>query len=150
LTGTPLEGLRKRELWLEHGRALVDGVSLRKVAARCGVALSTSFRWRHRHLKAATAVQPLALQGIVEADETYFLVSAKGSRKLLGRPARTRGGKAREPGPTDQHATVLIARDRHGAKLAGVLFDRSEASLKPHLAPVLANDCLLVLDGAKA
>ena len=150
LTGTPLAGLRKRELWLEHGRALVDGVSLRKVAARCGVALSTSFRWRHRHLKSATSVQPLALQGIVEADETYFLVSAKGSRKLVGRSARTRGGKARRPGLTDQHATVLIARDRHGATLAGVLFDRSEASLKPHLAPVLAKDCLLVSDGAKA
>lgn len=44
LTGTPLAGLRKRELWLEHGRALADGVSLRKVATRCGVALSTSFR----------------------------------------------------------------------------------------------------------
>ena len=32
LTGTPLAGLRKRELWLEHGRALTDGISLRKVA----------------------------------------------------------------------------------------------------------------------
>ena len=95
-------------------------------------------------------MQPLALRGIVEADETYFLVSAKGSRKLVGLPARTRGGKARRPGLTDQHATVLIARDRYGATLVGVMFDRSEASLKPHLAPVLAKDCLLVSDGAKA
>ena len=78
LTGTPLAGLRKRELWLEHGRGLVEGASLRNVAARCGVALSTSFRWRHRHLKAPKSVQPSVLQGIVEADETYFLTSAKG------------------------------------------------------------------------
>jgi transposase-like protein len=62
LTGTPLAGLRKQEQWLEHGRALVDGVSLRKVAARCDVALSTAFRWRHRHLAAPKAVQPAALQ----------------------------------------------------------------------------------------
>jgi transposase-like protein len=150
LTGTPLAGLRKRELWLEHGRALVDGVSLRKVAARCHVALSTAFRWRHRHLKAPKAVQPAVLQGIVEADETYFLVSAKGSRKLVGRAARTRGGTASTPGLSDQHTAVLIARDRHGATLANVLFDRSEASLKPHLGAVLAKDCLLVSDGAKA
>lgn len=34
--------------------------------------------------------------------------------------------------------------------LAGVLFDRSEASLRPHLALALARDCLLVSDGAKA
>ena len=97
LTGTPLAGLRKRELWLEHGRGLVAGASLRTVAARCGVALSTSFRWRHRHLKASKRVQPAVLAGIVEADETYFLVSAKGSRKLVGRVARSRGAKASKP-----------------------------------------------------
>lgn len=150
LTGTPLAGLRKRELWLEHGRALVDGVSLRKAAERCGVALSTTFRWRHRHLKAPKAVQAAALQGIVEADETYFLKSAKGSRKLVGRAPRKRGGTASKPGLSDEHEPVLIARDRHGATLSTVLWDRSEASLKPHLEPVLAKDCLLVSDGAKA
>jgi len=45
---------------------------------------------------------------------------------------------------------VLIARDRHSATLSGVMFDRSEASLKPYLEPVLARDALLVSDGAKA
>lgn len=124
LTGTPLARLRKREQWLEHGSALVDGVSLRKVATRCDVALSTAFRWRHRYLKAPKAVQPLALRGIVEADETSFLLSARGSRKLVGRRARTRGVTARGPGLTDQHTAVLIVRDRHGATLASVLFGR--------------------------
>ena len=106
LTGTPLAGLRKREQWLEHGRALVDGVSLRKVTERCDVALSTAFRWRHRHLAALKTVQPVALQGIVEADD--FLVSAKGSRKLVGRAARTRRGTASKPSLSDQHTAVLI------------------------------------------
>ena len=55
LTGTPLAGLRKRELWLEHGRGLVEGASLRTVASRCGIALSTAFRWRHGHLASAKA-----------------------------------------------------------------------------------------------
>ena len=150
LTGTPLAGLRKRELWLEHGRGLVEGVSLRTVAARCGVALSTAFRWRHRHLQAAKRVQPAVLQGIVEADETYFLTSAKGSRKLVGRPARSRGAKASKPGLSSQQVPVLIARDRNGATVSTVLVDRSEAAMKPHLQPVLAKDCLLVSDGAKA
>jgi transposase-like protein len=150
LTGTPLARLRKRELWLEHGRALVDGVSLRKVAARCGVALSTAFRWRHRHLQASKALQPASLTGIVEADETYFLKSAKGSRKLVGRRARKRGGKATKPGLSDEYKPVLIARDRHGTTLATTLFDRSEDALEPNLGRVLANDALLVSDGAKA
>lgn len=150
LTGTPLARLRKRELWIEHGRALSDGISLRKVAARAGVNLKTAFRWRHRFLKATKAVQPSKLTGIVEADETYFLKSAKGSRKLVGRRPRKRGGKANKPGLSDEHVPVLIARDRHGATLSGVMFDRGEASLKSHLEPVLATDALLVTDGAKA
>ena len=114
----------------------------------CGARRRIS-RARHRHLKAPKAVQPASLAGIVEADETYFLVSAKGSRKLVGRAARTRGGTASKPGLSDQHTAVLMARDRHGATLGNVLL-RSEASLKPHLGPVLARDCLLVSDGAKA
>jgi transposase-like protein len=70
LTDTPLARLRKRELWLEHGRALVDGVTLREVAERCGVALSAAFRWRHRHLQSPKRIQAPTLVGIVEADET--------------------------------------------------------------------------------
>ena len=149
LTGTPLARLRKRELWLEHGRALVDGVSLRKVAERCDVALSTAFRWRHRNLAAPKDVQAPSLTGIVEADETYFLRSAKGSRKLLRAP-RKRGGVATSPGLSDEHVPVLIARDRSGATLAARLDDRSETALAAHLDPVLARDALLVSDGAKA
>ena len=95
-------------------------------------------------------MQPPELAGIVEADETYFLKSAKGSRTLVGRPPRRRGGKASKPGLSDELAAVLIARDRHGATVSAVLADRSEASLKPHLASVLASDALLVSDGAKA
>lgn len=150
LTGTPLAGLRKRELWIEHGRALAAGISLRKVAARMGIHLKTAFRWRHRFLKAPKAVQPSRLTGLVEADETYFLKSAKGSRQLVGRRARKRGGRASKPGLSDEHTPVLIARDRHGATVSGVMLDRSEASLKFHLVPVLAKDALLISDGAKA
>jgi len=36
------------------------------------------------------------LSGIVEADDTYFLYSEKGSRHL-DRPFRKRGGKAKSP-----------------------------------------------------
>ena len=89
LTGTPLAQLHKRELWAGHAQALADGISLRKVAARLDVHLSTAFRWRHRFLKAPKAVKPKVLEGTVETDETYFLYSEKGSRKL-DRPARKR------------------------------------------------------------
>jgi transposase-like protein len=46
LSGTPLAQLHKLKLWLGHGQALVDGVSLRKVAAGLDIDLTTAFRWR--------------------------------------------------------------------------------------------------------
>ena len=50
LTGTPMARLRKKELWLEHSKALVDSLSLSKAAERCGIDRTTAFRWRHRFL----------------------------------------------------------------------------------------------------
>jgi hypothetical protein len=41
-------------------------VSLGKAAKRCAIALDTSFRWRHRFLKAAQGVKSNAAKGIVE------------------------------------------------------------------------------------
>lgn len=45
-----LARLRKRSAWLAYASALADGVSVRKAAARSGVSVPTSFRWRHRFL----------------------------------------------------------------------------------------------------
>ena len=71
LTGTSLARLRKKACWLRYGEALAAGVSLAKAAAHCGVHLTTSFRWRHRFLRAPAAARE-ALGGVVEADETFF------------------------------------------------------------------------------
>lgn len=149
LTGTPLAHLHKRELWLPHAQALVDGISLRKVAARLNVDLTTAFRWRHRFLKAPKARKAKTLEGTVEADETYFLYSEKGSRTLT-RPARKRGGKASKPGLSAEQVPVLIARDRNKATTDQILPDRSETSIAAVLEPVVAKSAILVSDGAKA
>ena len=85
LTGTPVAQLHKREAWLDYARALVDRVSLRKAAKGCSIDLTTSFRWRHRFLQSSRDAKPAKVEGIVEADETFFLRSAKGSKKLYAR-----------------------------------------------------------------
>ena len=149
LTGTLLAQLHKRELWTGHAQTLADGISLRKVAARLDVHLSTAFRWRHRFLKAPKALKPKVLDGTVEADETYFLYSEKGSRKLT-RPARKRGGKASKRGLSDEQVPVLIARDRNKATADEILPDRSAKSLSAALEPVIAKTAVLVSDGAAA
>lgn len=149
LTGTPLAQLHKRELWPAQAGALNDGISIRKVAARLDVDPTTAFRWRHRFLEAIKAVLPKMLQGTVEADETYFLYSEKGSHGL-DRPARKRGGKAGKRGLSDEQVPVLIARDRNKATADRILDDRSEKSIAGLLGPLVAPDAILVSDGAHA
>ena len=148
LTGTPLAHLHKRELWGAHAQALVDGISLRKVAGRIGVDLTTAFRWRHRFLQAPKAMKPKALEGTVEADETYFLYSEKGARHL-DRPARKRGGRASKRGLSDEQVPVLIARDRNKATTDQILDDRSTRSIAAVLEPIVAKTAVLVSDGAQ-
>ena len=93
LTGTSLARLRKKERWLRYGEALAAGMTLVRAAAHCGVHMTTSFRWRHRFLKAPEAARA-ALAGVVEADETFFRRSYKGSRRW--RRAEEPGGVRRE------------------------------------------------------
>jgi len=149
LTGTPLAFLKKREKLAAYGQAMVEGLSLRKAATRVGIDLTTAFDWRHRLLKMPAKARPAKLQGVVEADETYFLESKKGKRKL-GRKARKRGGKASKRGLSDEQIPVMVTRDRSGATLTQVLPDVTTASITTVLDPVVAKDAALVSDGEKA
>ena len=114
-------------------------------AARCDVAVSTAFRWRHRFLAAARSDSEV-LKGIVEADETYVLESRKGARGL-GRKARRRGGKAKKRGLSREQVPVLMAADRSGTTVSAVLPRVDAAALTAALDPVVAKDALLVSDG---
>ena len=95
-TGTPLAGLNRKDKWLAFGSCLADGLTVRASAQRCGFAVNTAFRWRHRFLTAEHQ-KPRKLTGLVEADETYVLESQEGERNP-GRKARHRGGKASKRG----------------------------------------------------
>lgn len=148
LTGTALSGLHYKECWLAMGRSLVARESLRESARRCGVAVSTAFRWRHRFMRQAGQL-PGPLQGLVEADETYLLHSRKGERKIDRKPRR-RGGRARKRGLSREQVPVLMATARGGATVGRVLQTVSQASLQSALEPLLAKDAVLVSDGAPA
>ena len=69
LTKTPMAHLRKKEKWLDHAQAMIEGKSLAKTAQLCGVHPTTAFRWRHRFLRAPSDDKPRCLSGIVEADK---------------------------------------------------------------------------------
>lgn len=150
LTGTPLAQLHRRDAWFAYAQALADGLSLRKAATRCGVSLDTAFRWRHRFLTTAKDAKPKVVAGIVEADETFIRKSVKGSKRLVGRAPRKRGGTAKSGLSSDDYAPVLIVRDRHGETTDQVLPDLEGSTFVRVLKPVVASDALLVSDGRSA
>ena len=148
LTGTPLAQLHRRDAWLDYARAFVDCTSLRKAARRAQVCLDTSFRWRHRFLMAPRDKRPSEVTGIVEADETLFLKSQKGARKVVGRKPRKRGGKAPKAGTSlKAYDIVLIVRDRHKATADYILPDFKGLTFEHHLDPIVNRDSVLVSDG---
>ena len=150
LTGTPLAGLHMRDKWLEQATALREGLSLNQTAAQLNIAQSTAFRWRHRFLALPKTVQAQVLVGIAEADETYFLKSAKGQRGLL-RKARHRGGKASKRGTSrEEFLAVLIARDRSGSTANFILQSGTGVAIGAVLKPILPRDTVLCSDGGGA
>jgi transposase-like protein len=155
LTGTSLARLRKKPCWLAYGEALAAGMTLAQAAAHGGVHLTTSFRWRHRFLKAPAATQE-ARTGVVEADETFVRRSHKGSRRWrqadtpLERPPHRRGERARQRGLSAEQVPALIARDRVGHTVDAVLPDLGAAAITAALGGVVAPDAVLCSDGAKA
>src|SRR5271166_4712962 len=149
LTKTPMAHLRKRERWLDHAQAMIEGKSLAKTAGLCGVHSTTAFRWRHRFLGSPAVDKPRTLNGIVEADETFILESFKGRWSDLPRKARKRGGSARHPGLHQDNIPVLVARDRKGATFDAVLPQDDGASIAAALTGVVTSENHLIGDGGK-
>ena len=125
LTGTPLARLRHRSKWIEHAKAMNEGLSVRKAAARMDVHRTTAFRWRHRFLVVARETKAHKLAGVAEADETYVLRSYKGQRSKLqaeqDRKPRRRGGKAAKRGLCAEQVPILVLRNRAGETADHVL-----------------------------
>lgn len=150
LTGTPLARLRHKDKWLEYTQQMAQDNSVRKSAQACEVHRNTAFRWRHRFLQLPNTQQATRLAGIAEADETFFLESAKGKKRGLARAPRKRGGKASKRGLSDEQIPVLICRDRTGNTADFVLEKADKEHIGAVLKPILASDVILCTDGGKA
>lgn len=147
LTGTSLAHLRKRDRWERYAEALIEGVSLREAARRCGVDKNTAFLWRHRFLHYAAGHRAEHEAGIVEADETFFLESFKGQRRLP-RKARHRGGVAGKRGINAEQIPVLVVRDRSGQTADFRLAKLDAAHVMATLRPLVDQDAILCTDSA--
>lgn len=145
ISGTPLARLRHKEQWLNYSAALIEGLTVRASGRQCGIDKNTSFRWRHRFLTLPAATKANHLQGIIEADETFFPSSCKGQRHL-NRPPRKRGKQIHVRGTGKDQVPVLVVRDRSGATADSILnvLDKKtiELSLELSLRTVLAKDVI--------
>ncbi len=113
LTNTALYRTRYLNHWIKFIECMIEGYSLRKSAELISeVTHVTLFYWRHKLLTSLKQMEPSNFQGIVEMDETYFLNSEKGQRKIKDRKPRKRGGFAKKRGISNEQVCVLVARDR--------------------------------------
>ena len=147
LTATPLAHLRKADCWPNYAQALIDGLSVRQAARHCGISKNTAFLWRHRFLQAVAEHRDERENGIVEADETFFLESFKGQRQLP-RPARKRGGVGATRGTGKDQIPVMVVRDREGHTADFKLAQLDAQHVQEALHPLIDGESVLCTDGA--
>lgn len=150
-TGTPLAGLRDKSLLPAYAQCMTQKLSVNKTMRAMGISRDKAFRWRHRTLQGVVEHQPHALTGILEADETYFRYSEKGSRQLT-RQARHRGGGASQGRKADEWVPVLVGRTRgQPYTLDKVLPRVNEREVTEALRPaVTPGETLVCTDGHAA
>jgi len=121
---TVFEGTKKSLIvWEKYIECMLDGLSLRKTARACSISVRTAFMWRHKILDALSQKheRETRLRGVIEADETFFRISYKGSRHLpAGRRPHKRGMKASQRGLSRQQVCVPCAMDRADSVLSKV------------------------------
>lgn len=113
LTGTSISCIHKKEAWGSYLQCIAENLTLREAAKKVGVSFRTSFMWRHKIIGAFKDMGCTKLEGIIEGDETFFLFSEKGNKKIDKRKPRKRGGKASKAGINDEHVAVIVSTDRN-------------------------------------
>ena len=126
-TNSITAGTRKDfDTWQRFIDCMMNSFSIRKTAEICEISTKTAFTWRHKILDALQNMQNgVILDGIVEADETFFPVSYKGNHKhsktfKMPRPARHRGSSIHQRGLSKEQVCVMWAVNRNGLSYAKV------------------------------
>ena len=72
MTGTPMAGTHKPNLWLKYFELMIEGYTLPKIVERLDIHISTAFYWRNKILNALRLLGNSQLNGIIESDETHL------------------------------------------------------------------------------
>ena len=112
LSGTPLSGLHHKERWLSFGASLAKGETVKASAARCDVAVSTAFRWRHRFLARRGAIRRCSRGSWKRTRPTSW----RAGRARAGWGARHGGGAARRRSAASRASRYRFSWRRTGAE----------------------------------
>ena len=112
--------------WKKYIDCMMNGFTVRKSAAICGISKDTAFIWRHKILDALqNMASGVKLDGIVEADETFFAISFKGNHKksstfVMPREPHKRGKQTHIRGLSHEKVCVPCAVNRNGLSIAKI------------------------------
>lgn len=142
--------------WREFVSCFLHGFSVRKCAEVLDINKNTAFLWRHKICDSLNNIlNGISLSGIVEADETYFRVSYKGSA-VEGRKARKRGSsifhKGRKRGLSNEQVCVPCAVNRSGQSVSKIseVGKSSAIGIKAVIGSHISEGSILCVDGEKA
>jgi transposase-like protein len=125
-TNSIVAGTKKDlSVWEKYINCMMEGMTLTKSAAICGIQVSTAFIWRHKILDALqNMADSVKLDGIVETDETFFDTSYKGNHRnssfTLPRKAHKRGHSTHTRGISREKVCVPCAVNRNGLSIAKI------------------------------
>ena len=112
--------------WSRYIECMMERMPLRKTARICGINLATAFVWRHKILDALTnMMDEVTLNGIVESDQTYQLISFKGNHKnsktfKMPRMPHKRGGKASKRGLSNEQVCITCGVNLNGMSVGRI------------------------------
>jgi len=113
------------ETWEKYFECLMNKFSLRKCAKVCNIDLSTAFIWRHKILDVLQKMHDsVIINGVAEADETYFHVSYKGDFKKsnfkMPRKAHKRGKAVSVRGISQEQVCVPCSVNLDGLSIGKI------------------------------
>ena len=158
-TNSITSGTRKDfDVWKQYIDCMMNGLSIRKSAEICGIHKNTAFIWRHKILDALQNMhKSVALEGIIEADETFFPVSYKGNHSkstkfIMPRPAHKRGRETHKRGLSEEQVCVPCAVNRNGLSVSKIskLGKVSNAGIEKALGNQIKENSILCTDKEKA
>ena len=126
-TNTITEHSKKSfETWSKFIECMMNSFTVRRSAEICGINKDTAFIWRHKVLDALQNMQnSVELNGVVEADETFFALSFKGNHKksttfTMPRKSHKRGNDIHTRGLSHEQVCVPCAVNCNGLSIAKI------------------------------